>query len=156
MTDLNTLTNSELCQHVRSLLHTVEFNRRHTWSGETQKSAEVALETALAEQRRRYGAQAPTTFKAVAVETNHGHYVLRDASWTPYTEGSYADGMNGVLEGVCERGGETSRLFHAVAHRDDAGKSKRFEYAHLTKLWQGYAREDGVTTLPSFHLTSCG
>jgi hypothetical protein len=154
MTDLNTLTNSELCQHVRSLTHSADFERRHPAFGGS--TATLALEAALAEQRRRYGAQAPTTFTAVAVETNHGHFVLRDASWTPYTEGSYADGMNGVLEGVCERGGETSRLFHAVAHRDDAGKSKRFEYAHLTKLWQGYTREDGVTTLPSFHLTSCG
>ena len=148
---INTLSNEDLLRHVRS----AELNARHTWSRESQKYAEV-LDAALAEQRRRYEAQTPTTYDRVGVETNHGHFVLVNATWTPYTSGSYADGRNGVLEGLCESGGETSRLFHAVSHRNDAGKVKRFEYAHLSKVWPGYEREDGTRVLSCFHLTSCG
>lgn len=153
---LTTLSNNELRERVRTLTNTVEFNRRCVSIDSRTVAACAELAALHEEQRRRYGAQAPTHFPYVNVETNNGYYLLRDATWTPYTEGTYADGMNGTLQGLCEQGGETSRLFHATSHRNDAGKVKKFEYAHLSRLWQGFKREDGTTGYPTFHLTSCG
>jgi hypothetical protein len=55
-------------------------------------------------------------------------------------QGRFADGMNGVLVGTCERD----------------GKRMTFEWAHMHKMYAGYTRDDGTCVPSRFSLVSCG
>lgn len=89
----------------------------------------------------------------VVIDTNHGHYILKDAVWMPFAKNdSYnTDGLNGFIKGTVVQGGDTSRLFWATSFTDYAGKVKEFSYCYLPKARTQYG-DDKVY----FNLQFCG
>jgi hypothetical protein len=129
-----------LCQYVRHLSDRCDMYAR--WRDTSARAVDSAQNFYLAieEQKRRYAKLPAVTYATVFVETSFKYVTMHDAVWEAYDSGRYADGRNGVLSGI----------------NAATGKVERFEWAHLSKLWPGYDRDDGTTVPPCFHLATCG
>lgn len=91
----------------------------------------------------------------VVIDTNHGHYILTEATWEPYKRRSEwnKDGLNGFVTGKVQSGGDTNRLFHVTSFTDYAGKIKEFGYCYLPRA---YARGGDGSKAIYFNLQFCG
>ena len=124
---LRALSNRDLMMHYRNMDATVRFYER--WNEKPEVMA--VLDAARLEQQRRYAALAPILYPVVYVETNFKYIALRDATWTAYSSGNYADGRNGVLIGT----------------NPGTGKEEQFDWAHLDKAHPRYLDHQTQFTL---------
>lgn len=77
----------------------------------------------------------PKTIGDLLLADNYGWMQLKDAVWFPYTEGTFATGMNGYVEGTVVDGIRVSRLFHVTqCDRLSPGGAVKVDYIHLKRL----------------------